>query len=155
MFNLGSLERFDICEMYAKSRQLDGLLAKELSYPVLYAKFLDNGKPFDYVMLELKPDGVPHRMFTNYPDAEKYLNSNYEGADCLTFLVLFDSGTGDVLDALIGITTEAGLQDEAQSTEHYLFPCERYKLVCFASVFYQRWKDTEYAIDLEHDLYKE
>nr|WP_298061020.1 hypothetical protein [uncultured Blautia sp.] len=111
MFNLGSLERFDICEMYAKSRQLDGLLAKELSYPVLHAKFLDNGKPFDYVMLELKPDGVPHRMFTNYPDAEKYLISNYEGADCLTFLVLFDSGTGDVLDALIGITTEAGLQD--------------------------------------------
>ena len=74
MYKFGNLERCNIYEGTAKELEVDGLIIKELSYPILNAKFLDTGMPFNYVMMELKPGKSPHRLFLEYPNAECYVN---------------------------------------------------------------------------------
>lgn len=155
MYKFGNLERCDIYEGTAKELEIDGLIIKELSYPILNAKFLDTGMPFNYVMMELKPGKKSHRLFLEYPNAECYLKGNESGVDCLTFLVLFDSANGNVLEDFVAITTEEGFLDEPKSAKKYLFPCEERKLIRFATEFYNRWKDSVYAIDLESSLYND
>lgn len=154
-YNFGNLRRHDICEMFAKETKLKGLIAKELSYPVLNGSFKENGMHFDYVMLELKPVGIKsaHKIFTSYPNAEMFLDKYYDGDERLSYIVFFCSDTKKVLDTMVGITVPESLQDEPQDATCYFTPCEQRKLNQLAIDFYERWKDSDYATDEEEALY--